>query len=36
MSTNPYSEDHLVEQPAIQRFADLEWLVFTRKNGSVP
>ena len=25
MSTHPYTEDHLVEQPAIELFADLGW-----------
>ena len=25
MTTHPYSEDHLVEQPAIQLFAALQW-----------
>ena len=36
MTTHPYSEDHRVEQPAIQLFAALGWPVFARENGNQP
>ena len=36
MTTHPYSEDHLVEQPAIELFAALGGMAFIGGTGSLP
>ena len=36
MTTHPYSEDHLVEQPAIQLLAALGWQALACEHGGHP